>query len=146
MPTSKINEIDRSQVELINLIGNGNYGKVYRGILKDELGQETEVAVKTCKKENENNLNDKFLEEAYLLQQFQHDFIIKLIGICTSSPIFILMELAKLGELRQFLQLNRSTIGFPNLILYSYQLSTALSYLGEHGFVHRDLVEYLVLA
>ena len=32
------------------------------------------------------------------MRQFDHPHIIKLIGICSESPIWIVMELAKLGE------------------------------------------------
>ena len=32
------------------------------------------------------------------MQQFDHPHIIKLLGICSDSPIWIVMELAKLGE------------------------------------------------
>ena len=41
---------------------------------------------------------DKFLEEAYIMQQFDHPHIIKLLGVCMESPIWIVMELAQLGE------------------------------------------------
>lgn len=34
------------------------------------------------------------------MQQFDHPHIIKLIGICSDSPIWIIMELAKHGEVR----------------------------------------------
>lgn len=145
MPNSKLNDIDRSRVKLLNLIGNGQFGDVYKGLYRNELDEEQEVAVKTCKSEKENNLSEKFLEEAYVMTQFEHKHIIKLIGICTDYPILILMELAKLGELRKFLQLNKATIDLSRLILYSYQLSTALSYLESKNYVHRDLAARNVL-
>ena len=37
------------------------------------------------------------------MQQFDHRHIIKLIGICSNAPIWIVMELAKHGELRAYL-------------------------------------------
>lgn len=140
VPNCKINEIDRSQVKIINLIGVGQFGEVYRGIYRNEPGQEIEVAVKTCKSENENSLS-----EAYIMLEFEHKHIIQLIGICPSSPVLILMELAKFGELRQFLQSNRATLDLSTLILYAYQLSTALSYLESKNFVHRDIAARNVL-
>ena len=78
------------------------------------------------------------------MQQFDHQYIIKLIGICT-TPMLILMELAKLGGLREFLKLNKSTIGLSTLILYSYQLSDALSYLDQQNYIHRDIAARNVL-
>ena len=33
-----------------------------------------------------------------IMRQFDHPHIIKLIGICSDSPVLIVMELARLGE------------------------------------------------
>ena len=35
------------------------------------------------------------------MQQFDHPHIIKLLGVCMESPIWIVMELAQLGEVRK---------------------------------------------
>ena len=88
---------------------------------------------------------EKFLEEAYIMQQFDHQHIIKLIGICSQSPIWIVMELARHGELRAYLQSNRNRLDLATLVLYSHQLSTALSYLESKNFVHRDIAARNVL-
>jgi focal adhesion kinase 1 len=90
-------------------------------------------------------MGDKFLEEAYIMQQFEHPHIIKLIGVCSDSPIWIVMELAKHGEMRAFLQNNRHRLDLATLVLYAYQLSTALSYLESKKFVHRDIAARNVL-
>lgn len=71
------------------------------------------------------------------MQQFHHPHIIRLIGVCSDSPIWIVMELAKLGELRAYLQQNSPRLDLSTLLLYSFQLSTALSYLESKKFVHR---------
>lgn len=74
---------------------------------------------------------------ADIMQQFDHPHIIKLIGVCSDSPIWIVMELAKLGEMRAYLQSNRQRLDLATLLQYTYQLSTALSYLESKKFVHR---------
>lgn len=79
------------------------------------------------------------------MQQFDHQHIIKLLGICSTSPIWIVMEWAKLGELRAYLQNNRHTLNTHTLLTFAYQLSTALSYLESKGFVHRDIAARNVL-
>lgn len=71
------------------------------------------------------------------MQQFHHPHIIRLIGVCSDSPIWIVMELAKFGELRAYLQQNSPRLDLATLLLYSFQLSTALSYLESKKFVHR---------
>ena len=79
------------------------------------------------------------------MQQFDHQHIIKLVGICSvdSGPVWIIMELARHGELRAYLHENQSRLSLPTLILYAYQLSTALSYLESKKFVHRDIAARL---
>ena len=88
---------------------------------------------------------EKFLEEAYIMQQFDHQHIIKLIGICSQSPIWIVMELAQHGELRAYLQSSKNQLELSTLVLFSHQLSTALSYLESKNFVHRDIAARNVL-
>ncbi len=81
------------------------------------------------------------------MQQFDHQHIIKLLGICSRSPIWIVMEWARHGELRAYLQSNRSRLRTDarTLVSYSHQLSTALSYLESKRFVHRDIAARNVL-
>jgi focal adhesion kinase 1 len=79
------------------------------------------------------------------MQKFDHQHIIKLIGVCSQSPVWIVMELAKLGELRAYLQKNKDNLDLATLLLYAFQLSTALSYLESKKFVHRDIAARNVL-
>ncbi|XP_071498719.1 focal adhesion kinase 1-like [Diadema antillarum] len=74
-----------------------------------------------------------------IMKQFDHPHIIKLIGVCTDPPIWIVMELAPFGEMRMFLQTHKEELTLASLILYAYQLSMALSYLESKKFVHRDI-------
>ena len=80
-----------------------------------------------------------------IMKQFDHQHIIKLVGICSDSPVMIVMELAKHGELRSYLQCHRDNLEVQTLVLFSYQLSTALSYLESKKFVHRDIAARNVL-
>ena len=139
-------ELDRQRIELSEIIGEGQFGDVHKGLFKPSGGAESHyIAVKTCKADTDVSMADKFLEEAYIMQQFDHQHIIKLVGICSSSPIWIVMELAKHGELRAYLQNNKHKLDLTTLVLYSYQLSTALSYLESKNFVHRDIAARNVL-
>merc|ERR1719445_869896 len=139
-------ELDRQKIELSEIIGEGQFGDVHKGVFKQPQNSDAvNVAVKTCKVETDANMAEKFLEEAYIMQQFDHQHIIKLIGICSSSPIWIVMELARHGELRAYLQNNKHRLDLSPLVLFSYQLSTALSYLESKHFVHRDIAARNVL-
>ncbi|XP_026750558.2 focal adhesion kinase 1 isoform X7 [Galleria mellonella] len=166
-PAVRDYELVRNQIELTGIIGEGQFGDVHKGTckvtsanhpslrrqlaLQKQQGRSTTgeyvlpVAVKTCKMDADLDTAEKFLEEAYIMQQFSHPHIIGLVGVCSSPPIWIVMELATLGEMRAYLQQNARRLEICTLVLYIYQLSTALSYLESKKFVHRDIAARNVL-
>ncbi|XP_022914028.2 focal adhesion kinase 1 isoform X8 [Onthophagus taurus] len=144
-PATKNYELIRTQIELGDILGEGQFGDVHKGVLKNKDGTTVPVAVKTCKGDADPARTEKFLEEAYIMQKFDHQHIIKLMGICSASPVWIVMELAKLGELRAYLQNNKNQLDLSSLLLYAFQLSTALSYLESKKYVHRDIAARNVL-
>lgn len=79
------------------------------------------------------------------MHQFDHPHIVKLISVITGNPVWIIMELCTLGELRSFLQVRKYSLDLASLILYAYQLITALAYLESKRFVHRDIAAQNVL-
>ncbi|XP_043320442.1 tyrosine-protein kinase Fer isoform X6 [Cervus elaphus] len=90
IPKDKKWVLNHEDVTLGELLGKGNFGEVFKGILKDK----TAVAVKTCKEDLPQELKIKFLQEAKILKQYDHPNIVKLIGVCTQrQPIYIIMEL-----------------------------------------------------
>ncbi|XP_018403601.1 PREDICTED: focal adhesion kinase 1 [Cyphomyrmex costatus] len=144
-PATRDYEIVRNQVELGEIIGEGQFGNVHKGSYKGRDDQTIAVAVKTCKVDADLATAEKFLEEAYIMQQFEHPHIIRLIGVCSEAPIWLVMELARLGEMRAYLQSNKHRLDLATLLLYTFQLSTALSYLESKKFVHRDIAARNVL-
>ncbi|KAM8712566.1 hypothetical protein ACLKA7_012978 [Drosophila subpalustris] len=163
-PTVRNYELDRSQIVLSAKIGVGQFGDVYVGSYtfpvsakaknkandsslsnSDAKYDVIQVAVKTCKANEDPEKTENFLAEAYIMQKFDHPHIIRLIGICSIMPIWIVMELAKLGELRAYLKTNSDRLSQGTLLKYCYQLSTALSYLESKKFVHRDIAARNVL-
>ncbi|XP_073986390.1 protein tyrosine kinase 2 Fak isoform X3 [Rhodnius prolixus] len=144
-PTTKDYELARWQIELGEIIGEGQFGDVHCGTCTLISGQKLEVAIKTCKPGSDMATTEVFLEEAYIMQQFEHKHIVHLVGVCTENPVCIVMELAKLGELRAYLHDHKNTLQLSTLLLYVYQLSTALSYLESKKFVHRDIAARNVL-
>ncbi|XP_018911355.2 focal adhesion kinase 1 isoform X1 [Bemisia tabaci] len=144
-PTSRDYELSREKIELGEIIGQGQFGDVHKGVYKLRPDNSVPVAIKTCKVDADLATAERFLEEAYIMQQFDHSHIIKLIGVCSENPIWIVMELARHGELRAYLQSNKDFLDLSVLVLYTFQLSTALSYLESKKFVHRDIAARNVL-
>lgn len=137
--------LDRTQVELVQLIGEGQKGYVFLGKVQSKDGRQIhDVAIKTLKYETPQ-LIDWLMREAAMMRQLEHPHIIKFIGVCPESPALIAMELAQLGELRHFLGANQSAMPISQLVLFTFQISTALSYLESKQFVHRDVAARNIL-
>ncbi|XP_034467480.1 focal adhesion kinase 1-like isoform X18 [Hippoglossus hippoglossus] len=138
-------EIQRDRIELGRCIGEGQFGDVHQGVYISPENPALSVAVKTCKNSTSDSVREKFLQEALTMRQFDHPNIVKLMGVITENPVWIIMELCTLGELRSFLQVRKYSLDLATLILYSHQLSTALAYLESKRFVHRDIAARNVL-
>ena len=84
---------------MLNHLGSGEFGKVAYALLHEN----TEVAVKTLT--NNSNEKDKlrFLQEAAIMCQFDHQNVIKLHGVVTEAPIMIVLEYMSRGNLRELL-------------------------------------------
>ncbi|XP_072535595.1 focal adhesion kinase 1 isoform X3 [Salminus brasiliensis] len=145
MPSTRDYEIQRERIELGRCIGEGQFGDVHQGVYICPESPPLSVAIKTCKNSTSDSVREKFLQEALTMRQFDHPHIVKLIGVITENPVWIIMELCTLGELRSFLQVRKYGLDLASLILFSYQLSTALAYLESKRFVHRDIAARNVL-
>jgi len=68
-------EIVRNQVELGEIIGEGQFGNVHKGSYKGRDDQTVAVAVKTCKVDADLATAEKFLEEACMEIQYNKLYI-----------------------------------------------------------------------
>ncbi|KAK0397512.1 hypothetical protein QR680_002151 [Steinernema hermaphroditum] len=104
-------EIDRSRLQLKNIIGEGAFGEVWKGLLRPNYpsGQDIPVAVKKLKANaQEKELRDLCSEMVTFCRIGEHKNIIKLIGCCTGSgPLYVVLELCVHGNLRDFLRAHR---------------------------------------
>lgn len=136
--------IDRSDIELGRILGEGFFGEVYEGIYKKDNGDRVNVAVKTCK-DCSPDVMEKFMSEAVIMKNLNHQHIVKLIGIIEDDPVWIVMELYQYGELGNYLTQNQSKLTNITLVLFSLQICKALVYLEGVNMVHRDIAVRNVL-
>ncbi len=107
-------ELNNDDVELVEKIGRGNFGDVYKAILRPG---NISVAVKTCKITLPDEQKKKFLQEGRILKQYEHPNIVRFIGICVQKqPIMIVMELVPGGSLLNYLRTNADKLSTKGLL------------------------------
>ncbi|TST73076.1 Mitogen-activated protein kinase kinase kinase 10 [Bagarius yarrelli] len=132
-------EIDFSELCLEEVIGAGGFGKVYRGVWRNE-----EVAVKAARQDPDEDISvtaESVRQEARLFWMLRHPNIIALKGVCLKEPnLCLVMEYARGGAL------NRALAGkkVPPRVLVNWavQIATGMDYLHNQTIVpviHRDL-------
>ncbi|EAT33226.1 AAEL014512-PA, partial [Aedes aegypti] len=131
-------ELSNDDVILLDKIGRGNFGDVYKAKLKST--KNTLVAVKTCRMTLPEEQKRKFLQEGRILKQYDHPNIVKLIGICVQKqPIMIVMELVSGGSLLMFLRKNAATMTQKQLMAMCRDAAAGMRYLESKNCIHRDL-------
>lgn len=135
--------IPRYRIDLGDLVGKGQFGRVHAGVLRDSRGKLSgRVAIKTLKyKADETEIVELFLREALMMKDFKHPHVLSLIGISVdddSSPMVILPFMAH-GDLRRYIQDPNNEVTVLELLKMGLQVARGMVYLGAMRFVHRDL-------
>nr|KAG5711811.1 hypothetical protein BaRGS_023575 [Batillaria attramentaria] len=128
-------EIDRDHIVLQVKLGEGHFGAVWKGKLRNAA----DVAVKTLKKGSMSP--DAFLEEARIMHQLQHKKLVHLLAVCSKDePIWIVTELMANGSLLDYLRKDEGRlVKFPVMIKMAAQIADGMAYLEQKAFIHRDL-------
>ncbi|XP_062524967.1 tyrosine-protein kinase Fer isoform X2 [Bombyx mori] len=130
-------ELNNDDVQLLDKIGRGNFGDVYKARLKT-TGQE--VAVKTCRVALPEEQKRTFLQEGRILKQYQHPNIVRLIGIAVQKqPIMIVMELVSGGSLLTYLRTRAAALSSRTLMAMCRDAAGGMRYLESKNCIHRDL-------
>ena len=74
--------------------------------------KEKEVAIKTLNSGTSDKDRVRFLQEAAIMCQFDHENVIKLYGVVTEAPIMIVLEYMSRGDLRNLLLNLQSSLVF----------------------------------
>ncbi|CAK8694004.1 unnamed protein product [Clavelina lepadiformis] len=152
--------IETKRLTLAKILGEGEFGYVYKGKLKGIEGDavfEKEVAVKSIKIEDATiSEKEEFIEEGLRMKNLKHCNVMHLVGVCLTdnsfvesfsilpgSPLVILPFMPK-GDLRNYLFTCR-TSGYSKsftivkLLQFALDIAQGMEYLTSNHFVHRDL-------
>ncbi len=124
-------------LEVIELLGHGGMGVVYKGRqpLLDRL-----VAIKVLRPDfqTDDDFQERFLREARTLAKLRHPYIVTVYDIGKSDQLYYLvMEFVEGANLRQLLA--DGSITERDTLEFVPQITEALQHAHETGIVHRDI-------
>ena len=131
--------VSGDQLKLLQVIGQGTYGKVYKALLNDTL-----IAVKSLK--NFDSTNDRqyssLLHEADLLRTLRHPNILFFFGLIETDEMekYIAFEYAEYGDLFTFITTHED-LDLTHMITFLVGISKGMSYLHSKRIIHRLVVQ-----
>lgn len=132
-------------VRFVEELGEGAFGKVYKGELAKPNGEKLFVAVKALKENALPKQQQDFCREIELISELRHANIVCILGvILNEEPMCMLFEYMVQGDLHEFLIGNTPTESCAGLTQAQFfsiaiQICDGMEFLAAHHYVHRDL-------
>ncbi len=128
--------------EILRLIGEGSYGKVFLVKLKnDKKKNNKQYAMKIIEKENVKKWKqkNKIFTERYILQNFNHPFISKLsYAFQDYEKLYLVTDFMPGGDLLHKL-ISYGKLSEKTSKLYASELFLAIDFLHKNDIIFRDL-------
>ncbi|GCE14436.1 serine/threonine protein kinase [Tengunoibacter tsumagoiensis] len=127
---------------LLHLLGKSDFSAVYLG---EQIDDQTQVAIKIVPGATDEQEVEKFLAQVSTFMQLQHPYImpIRECGL-DEQGAFLVMDYAAGGNLRQR-HPRGDRVQLEIILSYVKQLTAALQFIHDEGFVHRDIKPHNML-
>ncbi|KAG7166487.1 Inactive tyrosine-protein kinase transmembrane receptor ROR1-like [Homarus americanus] len=150
-------EFPLANVRFMQELGEGAFGKVYKGELQGVSpdGNSVLVAIKTLKENATAKTRQDFHREVELMTDLRHPNIVCLLGVVMKEePMCMLFEHMSQGDLHEFLiahsprsdvsacsddGMSQVVLEQPDMLVIATQIAAGMEYLASHHYVHRDL-------
>eukprot|EP00116_Pleurobrachia_bachei_P001719 sb/3461981/ len=130
-------DIRRSELDLAEECGKGQFGTVHRAIYNSPTGERREVAVKVAKDFSNPDIIREFKSEASIMVQFNDPHVIELVGVVYSDRFMIVTEFMKNGCLKNYLCEIRGMRSPAALLKMARGIVLGMKYLASMNFIHR---------
>ena len=130
-----------AQGKLLGKLGDGSFGVVCRGEWSTPSGRLMPVAAKVLKQSTlaEPGAFEDFVKECTAMHALDHENLIRLFGIVLSQPMMMIVELAPLGSLIDWMHKQCGNILISRIWDLAIQIARGMAYLELKRFIHRDL-------
>ncbi|MCB0331340.1 MAG: protein kinase, partial [Bdellovibrionales bacterium] len=136
---SKKKKIFDKRYEILSIVGRGARSVVYHARYID--GEREEVALKVLLDKREGvTPSDLLRKEALAMVSSRHKYVIRLDDFHSLGDLcYLTMELARGGDLRQYLKKKNGKLSATQTELFLLQAGEALDFIHKAGILHRDL-------